>query len=188
MGVLGLFALWAGRKSEVARALLFSIFFMTLWNPKILVFDTGFHLSVSATVGLIYFSDHWKRWLSRIPSRFGIRETLAMTLSAQTLALPIILLNFQRLSIISPLANLLVAPFIPLAMLFGFLAVAIGFFSNFLGLLVSYVGWFWLEIILKIVWFLQKIPGAAVEVSWFQWPFMIVYYGLCGFFLFRTSK
>lgn len=188
MGVLGLFALWAGRKSEAARALLLSAFFMTLWNPKILVFDTGFHLSLSATAGLIYFSDHWKRWLSRIPSKFGIRETLAMTLSAQTLALPIILLNFQRMSFISPLANLLVAHFIPLAMLFGFLAVAVGFFSNFLGFLVSYVGWLWLEVILKIVWFLQKIPGASIDVLWFRWWFMIVYYAALGFFLFRTSK
>ena len=44
-------------------------------------------------------------------------ETLGVSLAAQLSTLPLILLHFGRLSLISPLANLLVAPIVPLAML-----------------------------------------------------------------------
>ena len=36
--------------------------------------------------------------------------------------------------------------------------------------------------------FLQKIPGASIDVPWFRWWFMILYYAVLGFYLFRTSK
>ena len=44
-------------------------------------------------------------------------ETLGVSLAAQLATLPLILLHFGRLSLISPLANLVVAPVVPMAML-----------------------------------------------------------------------
>jgi competence protein ComEC len=44
------------------------------------------------------------------------REALAATLAAQWLALPLILYHFGTLSVIAPLANVVILPAVPLAM------------------------------------------------------------------------
>ena len=54
------------------------------------------------------------------------RETLGVSLAAQLATLPLVLLHFGRLSLISPLANLLVAPVVPLAMLGAAIGVVAG--------------------------------------------------------------
>ncbi len=61
--------------------------------------------------------------LLKTPLRFGwldwAREALTATLAAQILALPLILYNFGNLSIVAPLANVILPPMVPYAMLFG---------------------------------------------------------------------
>ena len=47
------------------------------------------------------------------------REALTATLVAQILALPLILYQFGNLSVIAPIANVIMLPFVPSAMLFG---------------------------------------------------------------------
>ncbi|MBU1956882.1 ComEC/Rec2 family competence protein, partial [bacterium] len=136
MGVISLIALFFGRQYFVIIGLFGAAFFMNLWNPKILVYDIGFQLSFLATFGIVVFADRIERYFRWMPSFFGMREAVLMTLSAQILALPVIILNFGRLSVVSPIANVFVLPLIPLAMLFGFFAVLFGRFFGFLGYLI----------------------------------------------------
>jgi len=133
MGILGLFAVYFGRKNEVAMAIVLSAFLMNLLNPKIAIYDTGFQLSFLATLGLVYVSPKieaiggvFGRALARVPVAFAIRENLIMTLSAQAFALPVILKSFGRFSLICPLANIFVVPFIPIIMLVGAVAIVTG--------------------------------------------------------------
>ncbi len=53
-------------------------------------------------------------------------EPLTATLAASLLSLPILLYHFGRLSLIAPLANVLMLPAVPYAMLFGSLATVGG--------------------------------------------------------------
>ena len=138
MGVIGLMALYLGRDYVVEIALMAAAFVMAVWNPKILVYDVGFQLSFLATAGLIYVAPKLERFVKWVPQGFGVRESLLMTLSAQVLALPVILLNFERLSLISPIANVFILPFIPLAMLLGFFSVFFGRIVGFFGYLVLF--------------------------------------------------
>lgn len=152
MGILALFAVWVGRKSEVGISLLFAAFLMTLFNPKILVYDISFQLSFAATIGLIYISPFLERVFKKVPSFFAVKESLVMTLSAQAATIPLILLYFGRFSLIAPLANVLVLPLVPFAMFLGFAAVLLDtVFLKFLSLIVGYVGWGVLEVIISIV-------------------------------------
>ena len=88
-----------------------------------------------------------------------------MTVAAQIAAAPVIALLFDRLSLIAPLANLLIAPVLPLAMLFGALGTLISFVSLPLGLLIMYGGWTCLQWIIWIAKLCAALPFASVHIT-----------------------
>ncbi|MBI2050495.1 MAG: ComEC/Rec2 family competence protein [Parcubacteria group bacterium] len=112
-GIMGIFVLLArqlGRPSRATNALVFTAFLMLLVNPKILIFDAGFQLSFLATVGLVYINPILQKHAERMPELFGVKEALVTTISAMVTTTPLILYQFGRLSIVAPLANILIIP------------------------------------------------------------------------------
>ena len=99
-----------------------------------------------------------------------------MTIGAQLFAMPLAMALFGNISFVAPLANVLVALPIPLAMLFGALGVCISFVSFFGGQLIAYLGWGFLELVLRIAEYLAKIPFASITTGTFSPIFLIGYY------------
>jgi len=188
MGILGLIALNYGRQSNIHLTILLSAVFMVLWNPKILWWDVGFQLSFAAVMGLIYVAPLFEKYAKKLPEAFGVREAILMTLSAQVMALPIIIFNFERLSLIAPLANLFVIFAIPPAMLFGFVAVLASFLFEGLGLIIGYITWGILSYIIKVIEFASIIPYASVNIPGMKLWMMFGYYALLLSFLFYVNK
>ncbi|QQR83928.1 ComEC/Rec2 family competence protein [Candidatus Peregrinibacteria bacterium] len=176
MGILGLMALNAGRQTHIHTTLFFSAALMVLWNPKILWWDVGFQLSFAAVMGLVYVAPLFERYATFLPQAFGIREAIQMTLSAQVIALPIILFHFERLSLIAPLANLLVAFAIPPAMLFGFSAVLVSLFSATLSWILGYVAWGFLNYIIQAIHWMAAVPFASIDVIGIRLWMVFIYY------------
>lgn len=176
MGILGLIALNYGRQNNIHLTILWSATLMVMWNPKVLVYDVGFQLSFAAVMGLIYVVPHMEKFGKLLPQAFGIREAIVMTLAAQVIALPIIIYNFERLSIISPLANLLVGFALPPAMFFGFVAVLISFVFQPLALVFAYVAWAILSYIIKVIELTAAVPYASVDWTGVTVWMMGVYY------------
>lgn len=187
MGVLGLIALNKGRQTDTTLAILITATLMITYNPKVLWYDVGFQLSFLAVLGLIYVAPFFEKWFEKIPKTLGLREALMMTLSAQITAIPIILLNFERLSLIAPLANILAAPFIPLAMLFGFIAILVSFVSFKLSLIVGFFAYIFLEIILITAEFLANIPWSSVEIKNVSIFIVVGYYLVLIIFIYKKS-
>ncbi len=162
MGILGLLALHLNRKSNARLSILWTAFAMIAWNPKIFWYDAGFQLSFVAVIGLSELSPYIKPLLTHVTERFAIRESLLATLAANIATLPLIAILFGRISLISPLANMLVAPAIPLAMLTGFIVTIISFVFPTLGLLIAYSAWALLEWIILVATITSKIPFASI--------------------------
>lgn len=165
MGILGLIAVRMERLPHARLSVLWTMFFMVAWNPKYLWYDSGFQLSFAAVIGLMEISPLIERYCRIFPSALGIRESMQMTMSAQIATLPLTALFFERFSIIAPLANILAAPVIPLAMLLGVSAVSISMISQFVGLLIAYVAWLLLQWIIVVATALSTIPLASVPLS-----------------------
>jgi competence protein ComEC len=176
MGILGLLALQTGRIKNARLIILWTAFFMLLWNPKELWYDAGFQLSFLAVIGLTETAPILEKWLKNISNTLGVREALTMTIAAQVFAMPWVVFQFGNLSLISPLANILVAPLIPFAMLFGFLGTVISFVFFPLGQLISYIGWGCMQIIIFITTTLASIPFASVTIPTLHAPTIILYY------------
>jgi competence protein ComEC len=122
-------------------------------DPLILNYDVSFHLSFLAVFGLLFFGDFFTRIFSFFPKWFGLRESLAMCFAALIFTLPIIIVNFGILSIIAPLTNIVVVPFIPLIMLGGFLSMIVSLFSHTIAIIIGFPTWLGLEYILRSVTF-----------------------------------
>lgn len=113
----------AGSRAHATSALALAALVMLVVAPSVL-WDVGFQLSLLATAGLIWFAAPIERRLARWPA--WIREPVSLTCAAQLTTLPVILVNFERLSLIAPLGNVLVVPLVPLAMLSAALAAVGG--------------------------------------------------------------
>ncbi|MDP3975329.1 MAG: ComEC/Rec2 family competence protein, partial [bacterium] len=177
MGLIALVALNSERKGDVTIALALTATLMIGYNPKILFHDVGFQLSFLATMGLIYVSPLLEKYFQWLPEKLAIRDSILLTLSAQIMALPIILYNFNNLSVISPISNLLISgPFIPLTMLFGFLGTLTSYVFLPLAKLVAFPAYLLLEYIVNITHLTASIPYASVEVSWFSNSLLLGYF------------
>lgn len=184
MGILTFWALKSGRLKGITNGIFLTATIMLLINPKILQFDAGFQLSFLATLGILYFYPFLEKILKWLPNFFEIRETAIVTLSAQVLALPLILFHFKRLSIISPFANILILPLIPYAMLLGFIADLVAVLWESLGRILGVGVFLVLHYIVSIIHFLAKFQFASIEIGKFSVFWMIGYY-LCLGLIYR---
>ncbi len=123
MATLALLALRTGRGSDALAALGLTVVAMLLVDP-LLIYELGFQLSVLATVGLIALQPRLSALAPWLPA--PVREPVASTLAAQLATAPLLAATFHQLSLISPVANALAAPAIPLATIAGAVGVLIG--------------------------------------------------------------
>jgi competence protein ComEC len=199
MGVLGLFGLYFGKKSQAIFALLWSAIFMVALNPLVILYDSGFQLSFSATLGLLCFVPILDKAVSKVCHSQGgaghhqdcaggeskisfVREALLMTVAAQIATFPVTTFSFNTFSLIAPIANVLAAPLIPFAMLFSGLSIIFG-------KPLAAVATFYLKLIEWIALSLSKIPYVSLPVTVGPIGFILLEIALISFLLvFYKSK
>lgn len=188
MGAFVVLSFYVGRKSDGLQMLLLSGFFMVAVNPAILLRDISFQLSFLSTLGLLLFLPVIEDYFNRLPKFIG--EGLAVTLAATFFTTPVILYNFDRLSLISPLANVIFLPLIPLIMLSSFCAVIVSILFSPMAYLISGITWIFLFLLVEGVGIIARIPFAMVEIPGFSWWMVFVYYGILLFVIrsFRKSR
>ena len=163
MAAVGLLAALLGRPSRAFSALALAAAFIVFANP-LAVWDVGFQLSVAATVGLIVIApllDASPR-LARLPE--ALKRPLHDTLAATVATLPVIIWHFGRVSIVSPFANVLLVPLVPLGMGVGFVAASIGLIAAPLGTMAGFGAWLVLSGMLGLMQIFAAIPGASVQL------------------------
>ena len=153
-----------GRRQAAFNSLLVAAFIMVLLNPYIL-WDIGFELSAAAMAGIILAEPMIKL------SSVATWQILSETLSAQIATLPILLVNFGRVSLVAPITNILILPFVPLSM--GLIALSISVFSIFrpIGMIVGGITEVLLKYFLFVIEFFGNLKFASftTDKSWLGW-------------------
>lgn len=179
MGWLALAASQSGRVTESWRVLLYAAVAMVAVNPKILRDDVGFQLSFAAVSGLLYLQPLLEQVFARVPEARGLRAALAMTLAAHVFTLPLIAVQFGRISFISPVANVLVFPVSSAVMLPGIagsgLAGALPLSWAWLPMLPTYVP---LAYLTTVAEYLARWPLAQLQLQLTGWLLVPSYFGL----------
>ncbi|MFH1412489.1 MAG: ComEC/Rec2 family competence protein [bacterium] len=158
MGWLVLLAVHLGRLNKSINALILAAAVMLLINPRIFWADIGFQLSFAAVLGIIYLYPVIKK-IIRIKVRF-VSDIIAISLAAQLATWPLVAYHFSQISLIAPLANLLVIWLLPVIIILIILALilpsAVVFWAP---------AWLCLHYILLIAEWLSKIPGSSMLVK-----------------------
>lgn len=176
MGCLTLAASVSNRFISPNRTILLAAGFMSIHNPLVIIYDIGFQLSFLAVIGLLYLAPFLQEQFKRI-NYLGIGDSLATTISAQVMVLPLIGYYFGSLSILGIVANLLVTPLIPYVMALSSLAILFYPLSTLISSLVA-IPALWLGTLqLSLSGFLSKIPLASVSFS-------LSLFNMCLFYIF----
>gem|GEM_PF-5549041 len=106
-----------------------------------------------------------------------------MCFAALIFTLPIIVINFGRLSLIAPIANIAVVPLIPLIMLGGFLSMVVDLFSHAFATLIGFPIWLGLTYILRSVAFFGGLSHASfsIDLGIYRSLFTAGYFLVMGF-------
>lgn len=190
-GILaGLVALghFEGRRINMTILLLLVAAVMLFFNPYVLKYDIGFQLSFLAFAGLVYFSpiiSNLKvvKWL---PS--NLKSTFSETMAAQIFVLPILIFYFGRVSIISPVVNILILWIIPMTMGLVFAVGIAGLIWVSFGQIVGYLGWLLLKYIVVVVESSSKIPWASHELKNSDWWWMPIYFAIVLLIIYRAKS
>lgn len=154
-----------GRPAKSLNLLIIAASVLALFEPKI-VFDIGFQLSVVATYGLIRLTPQLTHWLAKLPLPKALVNVLAETLAATFVTAPILIIYFERLSLGSPLVNVLVVPLVPLVMGLGLIGGVALLALPAIGVLITWLTWPILEWILRVTHYFASLPFVARDVHW----------------------
>ena len=165
MGSLSLVSIYFGRQNWALLSLILASGIMLIINFS-LIKNISFQLSFLATLGILLAGkkldrQHKKGLKNRLISFF--KDNFLLTLSAQIFTLPVILYNYRRLSLISPIANLSVEWVIQPIMVLGFITSIMGWVWQPLGIIPAWFTWVPLTYLISVVNLLAKIPGASVQ-------------------------
>jgi competence protein ComEC len=188
MGSLALFAKQVGRRQLALNTLLAVALGMTLVNPLYL-WDVGFQLSFFATLGLILYADPFSQFANRIITRYFpssaaekfaelFSEFVLLTLAAQVTTIPIMAYHFQRISLVSFIANPFILPAQPAVMILGGLAVLLGLIWLPLGQLAAWVTWPFVVYSIRMVEIFNSIPHGTIILGELSIWFVIVFYAM----------
>jgi competence protein ComEC len=186
MGSLALFARQVGRRQFALNTLLAVAFVMTLWNP-LLVWDVGFQLSFFATLGLILYAEPFsqiadqtiKRYFpASTAERFAelFSEFVLLTLAAQLTTIPIMAYHFQRISLVSFIANPFILPAQPAVMILGGLAVLLSLIWFPLGQVAAWMAWPFVVYTIRMVELFDRVPHGTYFLGRFSIWLVILFY------------
>ena len=151
-----------GRPSFGANALCLCVAVLTAVDPGIAT-AIGFQLSVAATAGLIGLQAPLAQRLGRLPS--VLREGLATTIAASVPTVPIIAAAFGRISLVSPLANLIAVPLFAPLLALGMATAVIGAISEDAARPLGLASYAVATALRRLVELSASLPGASAEIS-----------------------
>lgn len=145
--------------------------------------SVGWYLSFAAFFGIIVLAPLGNKNLEPTMStsykddQNPLKSLILESLIALLMTAPIIIVIFGRFSAVSILANIVVAPFIPLAMATSFAAGIAGMYVPLLSGFVALPALVLLTAILDVANLVSRLPGSSIEVS-IGWRVVAIFY-LC---------
>ncbi len=177
--LVSLLSLWAwfyGRKVQPVVLIAFAAALTGLLNPFYVWSDLGWYLSFLAFFGVLVIAPIIvKRLFKRQPK--NLTMVLVETFSAEVMTLPLIMVSFGQLSLIALVANLLVLPLVPWAMLLATVAGLAGWAAPALAGWLAWPARLLLTYMLDVAHWFANLPAVIVHKT-IGLDIMLSFYGL----------
>lgn len=176
MATLASIASLLGKQYFVIIALVITAYAMLLFDPRLL-FDLGFQLSFSATLGIILLSPFltFRQKAEKKPVVDFFASDIKTTTAAQIATLPILLATIGQYGVLSIPVNALVLWMVPILMILGGVGALCALFFPFLAKLLLWLALPFLIYIQYIVMYFGKL-NLNLSLDSFPVPFVLGYY------------
>ncbi len=169
----GTLSVTLGRGRHYYHCLAMAALAILLVDP-VALFSVGFQLSFLSVFSLLHFLPVLDKWLEFLPER--LRGPLSVTLAAQIGVNPLIAKYFHQVSVIAPLANLVIVPTAGVLVASALALPALGAvcypLASWFGTYLSHA----IAILFKVVEWFASIPKSAVYLSSPSPAFLAFYY------------
>lgn len=163
---MSLILLWGQGDTPARGKLLCCLMMVLLIFKPIWLLDLGFQLSFGASAGLVWLLPKIKEKLEKLLGYDNfVTESLAVTLAAQVLTIPVLVHNFYTLSLVSILSNLLLVPILELATLLSLMGMLVSLiFTGIGGVFFQVAAWLIKQILQQAQW-LRQLPFATFIIG-----------------------
>lgn len=162
MGVAALLGLALERQVKPLGALLVAVTLMLLVNPN-WIWDVGFQLSVTATVGLIVMVPMLTQWLDWLP--VTLSSLLAVPIAATLWTLPLMVYHFNVISGLSVGLNAIATPLVTIVSLGGISSSALALLSPTIGAAIASLMYYPAQGLLGLARLGSQLPGSAIALG-----------------------
>lgn len=177
---LSLLAWYYGRKFHPLVLLVFAAAVTLMINPAYGHGDVGWQLSFLSFTGVMFVAPLGQRYFFGEAPPSMVRQLIGETIAAFVVTLPILVVTFGQFSTVAIVANVLVLPLVPLAMLLVFLS---GIFVMVLPPLGVLLGTLASWLLGYMVWVAEAVaswPWAQVSLHVSIWIAALCYVLLCA--------
>ena len=174
MAILTLVSKILYKKADIYTNISISALIILLYNPYSLL-DLGFQLSFGGTIGIVIFMRFIKKKQEEPKLLNYIKQMALVSICANIIIIPIIMNNFNTVSLTFLVSNILASPILAIIVIVGFSIIIISIISHSLSNLLV----FWLNpilnLLIKISSFCSKLPFAKILVVT-PYIFNIIFY------------
>lgn len=187
---LSLAAWYYGRRVHPLVLLPFAAAITVLINPSFMWGDMGWYLSFAAFAGVMLVAPLLQHYFFGAKKPATIRQIVGETISAQLATLPIIAMSFGVVALFALPANLLVLPFVPLAMLLVFVTGIFALILPIVAPVFGFLAYMILNYMTSVVSLFSQIPNATTEIKLGSIGVIIFYTVLIliGLYLWKVTK
>ncbi len=187
---VSLLAWYYGHKLHPFILLPFAAAITVVLNPSYAWGDLGWQLSFAAFAGVMVVAPLLQRYFFGMKEPGALRQILGETIAAHIVTMPIIALSFGTLSHVAIIANLLVVPLVPLAMLLTFICGVWSMLNLPFGWLVAMPTDWLLGYMVQAATFVSELSWAQSEVmasAWVWVAYVLLVAGVCVW-MWRATK
>lgn len=188
VSLVGLLVAYFGYEAAPLTLISVPALLTVAWNPDYLLRDAGWQLSFLAFAGILVLAPLLQQRFVHHPNT--IKLLVIEALAAQATTTPIIMGLFGNLSMVAPLANAVILPLVPLAMLLSFATGIISVITPVAGAWVSEPTAGLLGLMIGIIQWFATWPYANLQLKAAPWQVAALYAGLIilTLALWRTTR
>ena len=176
---LSLAAWYYGRTIHPLVLLPVSAAITLMVNPQFGWGDLGWQLSFASFTGVIILAPLLHNYFFGDKDPGAFRQILIETLSAQLATLPLLMMSFGVVSNVALIANMLILPFVPLAMLLTFASGVLAVVPMIGAAIALPTTWLLIYMIQAANW-LASLEWAQMEVNITWWQCGLMYAAMIG--------
>lgn len=187
---LGLWAWYYGRHFHPFTLIALVGMMTVMVNPHYAWGDLGWQLSFAAFIGVMMVAPLLRAYFFGDVGKGQAGQLLVEAVAAQLMTAPIIMMAFGQFSTIAVIGNLLIVPFVPLAMLLVALTGAGAWLLPSLGAIVGWPAEVLLVAMITVIRQLSELEWAQMQVAMNGWGVLLWYLAVllaCGYMKFKTG-